>query len=147
MAEIASIAEHISITERTAADAEVDAVQMKKLEFFQRQLDTRNPQIFRATIIDVRNYGLMVELPDALVTGLVHVSSLMDDFYLFDSARRQLIGRRSRKRFSVGGELSVFVVRVDAFKRQVDFAIALALEEPGRSRRNRKRSSIAPLPR
>jgi len=92
MAEIASIAEHISVTERTAADAEVDAVQMKKLEFFQRQLDARNPQIFRAAIIDVRNYGLMVELPDALVTGLVHVSSLTDDFYLFDSARRQLIG-------------------------------------------------------
>jgi ribonuclease R len=137
MAEIASIAEHISATERTAADAEIDAIQTKKLEFFQRQLDARNPQIFRATIIDVRNYGLMVELPDALVTGLVHVSSLMDDFYLFDSARRQLIGRRSRKRFSVGGELSVFVVRVDAFKRQVDFAIALASEAPTKRDRSK----------
>jgi ribonuclease R len=137
MAETASIAEHISVTERTAADAEVDAIQMKKLEFFQRQLDARNPQIFRATVIDVRNYGLMVELPDALVTGLVHVSSLMDDFYLFEPARRQLIGRRSRKRFSVGDELSVFVVRVDAFKRQVDFAIALASEAPSRDRRAR----------
>jgi ribonuclease R len=147
MAQIASIAEHISATERTAADAEIDATQMKKLEFFQRQLDARNPQIFRATIIDVRNYGLMVELPDALVTGLVHVSSLMDDFYLFDPVRRQLVGRRSRKRFSVGGELSVFVVRVDAFKRQVDFAIALASNAPGKGRRNRKRSSIAPLAR
>src|SRR4029453_8401934 len=103
-------------------------IQMKKLEFFQRPLDTRNPQIFLATAIDVRNYGLMVELPDALLTGLVHVSSLTDDFYLFDSARRQLIERRSRKRFSVGDELSVFVVRVDAFKRPVDFAIALASE-------------------
>jgi len=143
MAEIASIAEHISVTERTAADAEVDAVQMKKLEFFQRQLDARNPQIFRATIIDVRNYGLMVELPDALVTGLVHVSSLTDDFYLFDSARRQLIGRRSRKRFSVGDELPVFVVRVDAFKRQVDFAIALASAQPKGTRRTRKSPSIA----
>jgi ribonuclease R len=143
MAEIASIAEHISATERTAADAEVDAVQMKKLEFFQRQLDARNPQIFRATIVDVRNYGLMVELPGALVTGLVHVSSLMDDFYLFDPTRRQLIGRRSRKRFSVGDELSVFVVRVDAFKRQVDFAIALASERPKKSRRVRRISRIA----
>ncbi len=143
MAEIASIAEHISVTERTAADAEVDAVQMKKLEFFQRQLDARNPQIFRATIIDVRNYGLMVELPDALVTGLVHVSSLTDDFYLFDSARRQLIGRRSRKRFSVGDELPVFVVRVDAFKRQVDFAIALASAQPKGTRRTRKSPGIA----
>ena len=143
MAEIASLAEHISVTERTAADAEVDAVQMKKLEFFQRQLDARNPQIFRAAIIDVRNYGLMVELPDALVTGLVHVSSLTDDFYLFDSARRQLIGRRSRRRFSVGDELSVFVVRVDAFKRQVDFAIALASAEPKGTRRARKSPGIA----
>src|SRR5438552_4203521 len=143
MAEIASIAEHISVTERTAADAEVDAVQMKKLEFFQRQLDARNPQIFRATIIDVRNYGLMVELPDALVTGLVHVSSLTDDFYLFDSARLQLTGRRSRKRFSVGDELSVFVVRVDAFKRQVDFAIALASREPKGTRRTRRSADIA----
>ncbi|HEU5314195.1 MAG TPA: RNB domain-containing ribonuclease, partial [Candidatus Udaeobacter sp.] len=142
MAQIASIAEHISATERTAADAEVDAIQTKKLEFFQRQLDARNPQIFRATIVDVRNYGLMVELPDALVTGLIHVSSLMDDFYLFDSARRQLIGRRSRKRFSVGNELSVFVVRVDAFKRQVDFAITLASSTPRKARRNKRRSRI-----
>src|SRR6059036_965171 len=46
MGEIASIAEHISATERNAADAEIDASQMKKLEFFQRQLDQRNPQIF-----------------------------------------------------------------------------------------------------
>jgi ribonuclease R len=135
MGEIASVAEHISATERTAADAEGDAVQMKKLEFFQRQLDARKPEIFRATIVDVRNYGLMVELPDALVTGLVHVSSLLEDFYLFEPARRQLIGRRSRKRFSVGDELSVFVVRVDAFKRQVDFAIAHASERPRKLRR------------
>src|SRR5437763_3733803 len=124
MSEIASIAEHLSITERTAADAEIDAAQLKKLEFFQRQLDQRNPQIFRATIMDVRNYGLMVELPDALITGLIYVSSLTDDFYLFEPTRRQLIGRRTRKRFSVGDHLSVFVARVDAFKRQVDFAIA-----------------------
>jgi len=145
--EIASIAEHLSITERTAADAEIDAAQMKKLEFFQRQLDQCNPQIFRAAIVDVRNYGLMVELPDALITGLVHVSSLTDDFYLFEPARRQLIGRRSRKRYSVGDELSVFVSRVDVFKRQVDFAIALPSEAPGKHSRTKRRSSIAPVAR
>src|SRR6266446_1615429 len=74
MSQIASIAEHISTTERIAADAEIESVRMKKLEFFQRQLDERNPQILRAAIVDVRNYGLAVELPDALITGLVHVS-------------------------------------------------------------------------
>jgi ribonuclease R len=138
MAQVASIAEHLSITERTAADAENDAAQMKKLEFFQRQLDQRNPQVFRATIVDVRNYGLVVELPDALLTGLIHVSSLTDDFYLFEPARRQLIGRRTRKRFSIGDELSVFVARVDVFKRQVDFAIA-SQSERSRTQRDLKR--------
>jgi ribonuclease R len=123
MAEIASIAEHISRTERNAADAEIDATQMKKLEFFKRQLAGRRPQIFSATVVDVRNYGLLVELPDALLNGLVHVSSLTDDFYLFEPARRQLIGRRSRKRFKVGDDVSVYVARVDLFKRQVDFTI------------------------
>src|SRR6476619_7164813 len=84
MAEIASIAEHISTTERNAAEAEIDATQMKKLEFFQQQLAGRKPQIFSATVVDVRNYGVMVELPDALITGLIHVSSLTDDFYVFE---------------------------------------------------------------
>jgi ribonuclease R len=142
-AEIASIAEHISTTERNAADAEIDATQMKKLEFFQQQLAGRKPQIFSATIVDVRNYGLMVELPDALVTGLIHVSSLTDDFYVFEPARRQLIGRRSRKRFKVGDDLSVFVARVDLFKRQVDFAIAPATERSKASRRSKRSSKNA----
>jgi ribonuclease R len=121
---IAAAAEHISITERVAAEAEIDSVRMKKLEFFQRQLDARDPQIFRAVVIDVKNYGLLVELPDVLLTGLVHVSSLTDDFYSFIPAQRRLIGRQSRRRFSVGDQLRVFVARVDVFKRQVDFAIA-----------------------
>ena len=145
MAEVASVAEHISTTERNAADAEIDATQMKKLEFFQLQLAGRKPQIFSATVVDVRNYGLMVELPDALVTGLIHVSSLTDDFYVFEPARRQLIGRRSRKRFRVGDDLSVFVARVDLFKRQVDFAIAPAKEKSKASRRAKRSSKNASL--
>ena len=64
------MAEHISTTERIAAEAEIDSVKMKKLEFFQRQLDARDPQVFRATVLDVRNYGLLIELPDVLLTGL-----------------------------------------------------------------------------
>src|SRR5215469_10029833 len=142
--EIASIAEHISATERNAVDAEIGAAQMKKLEFFQRQLDERNPQIFRAAIVDVRNYGLMVELPEALITGLIHVSSLTDDFYLFEPARRQLIGRRSRKRFKIGDEVSVFVARVDAFKRQIDFAITAPPQAATKNSPVRRRKQFSP---
>ena len=135
VAEVSSIAEHLSITEQNAADAEIDATQMKKLEFFQEQLAGRKPQIFSATVVDIRNYGLMVELPGALMTGLIHISSLSDDFYVFEPARHQLVGRRSRKRFKVGDDLSVFVARVDVFKRQVDFAIAPAAEKSKAIRR------------
>ena len=122
--QIESVAEHISETERNAAEAEIESVRLKKLQFFEQQLKERNPQVFRAAIMDVRNYGLVVELPDALVTGVVHVSTLSDDFYIFDAAQRRLTGRRTRRRFSVGDEVRVFVARVDTFKRQIDFAIA-----------------------
>jgi ribonuclease R len=121
--QLAAIAEHISITERVAADAEMESVKMKKLEFFQRQLDARDPQVFRAAVIDVKNFGLLVELPDVLITGFVHVSSMTDDFYVFHPAQRRFIGRQSRRRFSIGDQLRVFVARVDVYKRQVDFAI------------------------
>src|SRR3954468_10317981 len=132
MGSISTIAEHISETERAAAEAEMDGVKMKKLEFFQRQLDARDPQVFRATILVVKNFGLLVELPDVLLTGLIHVSSLTDDFYTFNPAQRRLVGRQSRRRFSVGDQLRVLVARVDVFKRQVDFAIAD--ERPAKSR-------------
>jgi ribonuclease R len=141
MRSIAATAEHISLTERVAAEAEIDSVRMKKLEFFQRQLDARDPQIFRALILEVKNYGLLVELPDVLLTGLVHVSSLTDDFYTFNPTQRRLIGRQTRRRFSVGDPLRVFVARVDVFKRQVDFAIA---EEQGRRQPQKRARSKAP---
>jgi ribonuclease R len=137
---VATLAEHISETERIAAEAEMDGVKMKKLEFFQRQLDARDPQVFRATVLEVKNFGLLVELPDVLLTGLIHVSSLTDDFYAFDAAQRRLIGRQSRRRFSVGDQLRVYVARVDLFKRQVDFAIADDRPPKVRQRAGRGRS-------
>src|SRR5256885_311815 len=122
--QIESLAGHISDTERNAADAEIESGRLKKLQFFQDQLEQSNPQAFRSAIMEVRNYGLVVELPDALVTGVVHVSTLHDDFYRFDAAQRRLVGRRTNRRYSVGDEVRVFVARVDMFKRQIDFAIA-----------------------
>ena len=133
--QIESLADHISDTERNAADAEIESVRLKKLQFFEQQLKERDPQVFRASIMDVRNYGLVVELPDALVTGVVHVSTLSDDFYRFDAAQRRLLGRRTNRRFSVGDEIRVFVARVDTFKRQIDFAIA----DQGAKKRPRRR--------
>lgn len=135
--QLSAIADHISDTERNAAEAEIDAVKMKKLEFFELQLQARDPQIFDAVVIDVRNYGLLVELPEILLTGLIHVSTLADDFYVFSPSQRRFVGRQRRRRFAVGDKLRVHVARVDQFKRQIDFAIADL--RPGSIRTTRKR--------
>lgn len=121
---LTQLAEHISTTERTASDAERESVRLKKLEFFQIQVSKRTGQTFRATIMDVRNYGIFVELPEYLLSGLIHISSLQGDFFVLEPARRRLVGRRSRRIYQVGDEIDVIVARVDMFKQQVDFTAA-----------------------
>src|SRR5438552_5707209 len=136
---LSSTAEHISMTERNAADAEQDAVKMKKLEFFEAQVRAQRPQVFDAVVIDVRNYGLLIELPEVLLTGLVHVSTLTDDFYIFSAAQRQFVGRQTRRRFAVGNKLRVHVARVDQFKRQIDFAVSDLQPAKKRKQRHHRR--------
>lgn len=119
--ELSVAAEHISNTERVSAEAEKDSQQLKKLEYFQRQLTTKKPDAFTAVVTDVRSYGLLIELPDALITGLIHVSTLPEDFYAFDPVKLTYTGRKTKRRFKLGDKLQVIVSRVDAYKRQIDF--------------------------
>jgi ribonuclease R len=121
-AELGQIAEHISETERTSADAEKESVLLKKMEYFQNQLNSRRPDEFRAVVVEVKPFGLLVELPDALMTGMIHVTALPDDYYVYDDVRRCLVGRRTRRRYKMGDQIQVIVCRVDPARRQVDFA-------------------------
>jgi len=121
---LSSLAEHISTTERIASEAERESVRLKRLEYFQMQTSQQAGQTFRATITDVRNFGLFVELPEYLISGLVHISSLEGDFFVLDPRQRRLVGRRSRKIYQVGDEIEVVAARVDIFKQQVDFKVA-----------------------
>ena len=72
----------------------------------------------------MRNHGFFVELPEAMSFGLVHASSLADDFYVLNNAGTALIGRRSKRRFTLGDRTSVVVDKVDRFKRMIDFRVA-----------------------
>ena len=126
--DLAAVAAHISSTERVAADAERESVKLKKLEYFQNLLHERPaegeadaPTTFPARVVDVRNYGLLVELPDFVLSGLIHVSELDDDFYQFDAVRLRFVGKRRKKIYGIGDHLTVEVANVDTFKRQVDF--------------------------
>jgi ribonuclease R len=145
------LCEHISTTERIAADAEREAVRLKKLEYLEGLIG--RPHRFQATIVEVRNYGLVVEVPDALITGLIHVSSLGGDFFIYDGAKQQMYGRRTRFTLGLGDLLEVGVARVDRFKQQVDFTFVRkmsrqvetdASESTGDKKPNTRRKVQAP---
>ena len=118
------VADHISGTERNSADAERDSKDVKLYAFLKAQLKSGRPLSYRGLIIDVRNFGFFVDVPDLAMSGLVPLSNLDDDFYLFEPNRAQIIGRRKRKAFRLGDTISVQVARVDSFKKQVDFRLA-----------------------
>jgi ribonuclease R len=118
------IAEHISVTERNSADAERDSKDVKLFAFLRAQLESGTPQKYPALVTDVRNFGFFVDVPGLGMSGLVPLSTIEDDFYVFDESRRNLVGRRTRRVIRLGDRLTVQVAKVDSFKKQVDFCLA-----------------------
>src|SRR6185369_1452595 len=73
---------------------------------------------------DARNFGFFVDVPGLAISGLVPLSTMTDDFYIFDPQRNHLIGRRTRRIIRLGDKVEVQVAKVDTFKKQVDFRLA-----------------------
>jgi ribonuclease R len=115
---------HISDTERNSADAERDSKDVKLQAFLKAQLRSPKPVAYPALVIDVRNFGFFVDVPDLAMSGLVPLSGLADDFYVFEPERSQLVGRRTRRQIRLGDKVRVQVAKVDSFKKQVDFRLA-----------------------
>jgi ribonuclease R len=118
------IADHLSDTESNSADAERDSKDVKLYAFLKVQLRSPKPTPYPALVTDVRNFGFFVDVPGLAMSGLVHLSSLEDDFYVFDTTRSQLMGRRTRRVIRLGDKVRVQVAKVDSFKKQVDFRLA-----------------------
>jgi ribonuclease R len=117
-------AEHISVTERNSADAERDSKDVKLFAFLKAQLQSGRPELYPALVTDVRNFGFFVDVPGLAMSGLVPLSTIEDDFYVFDAARNNLVGRRTRRTIRLGDQVTVSVAKVDSFKKQVDFRLA-----------------------
>ncbi|MEX0323919.1 MAG: ribonuclease R family protein [Puniceicoccaceae bacterium] len=122
--ELATVAQHLSLTEQNSTEAERESVKIKLLEFFERELQKPKRSKFDAVIMDVRNHGMFVELTESMAYGLVHISTLRDDLYKVDSSHTAIVGRKRRNRFAIGDKIKVCVSRVDRFKRQIDFMVA-----------------------
>lgn len=117
--QLAEVAEASSQAERRAVEAERDSVDAMKVEFMARHVGDE----FAGTISGVTAFGLFVLLDDYHVEGLVHVSSITDDYYRLDEARHALVGRRRKRTYQLGNAVRVRVVRVDRERRRVDFEL------------------------
>lgn len=112
--------ERSSQRETLATDAERDSVALKKAEFMERHLG----EVFTGTVSGVTTFGVFVLLDDVFVEGLIHVHSLLDDYYVLREAEYALVGERTGRRFRLGDPLKVQVARVDRLERKIDFILA-----------------------
>ena len=90
---------------------------------------------------DVRNFGFFVDVPGLAMSGLVPLSTVEDDFYVFDVARNNLVGRRTRRVIRLGDKVTVQVAKVDSFKKQVDFRLAVEPKGAGAPRPPQRQGS------
>jgi ribonuclease R len=117
--ELPEIGRHTSEMERRANEAERELIQWKKVRFMADKVgDT-----FDGYITGVASFGLFVELKEHYVEGLVHVSTMADDYYRYSEQSHTLFGENTRKTYRLGDKVHVQVVRVDLERRQIDLGI------------------------
>ncbi len=113
------VAVQTSALERRADEAERETDKLKKCEYMSRFIG----QDFDGAISGVTNWGLYVELPNT-VEGLVRMSDLDDDYYIFDEQHYELIGEMTKKTYKLGQPVRVTVSSTDRLLRTVDFILA-----------------------
>ncbi len=131
--DLGAVAEESSRRERVAMEAEREIVELKKVQFMQDKVG----EAYDGFVSGVVPFGFFVELKDVFVEGLVHVSTLGDDFYDHVERQHLLRGRRTRRTFRLGDRVSVVVAGVSIERRQVDFRLADGEERSDRWRRRR----------
>jgi ribonuclease R len=111
------LAQTCSMTERRADEATRDVLTWLKCIYIKDKIG----QVFDGTISAVTSFGLFVMINDVFVEGLVHVTSLKNDYYEFDALRHRLVGERTGQVYHLGDAIKVLVARVDADARKIDF--------------------------
>ncbi len=117
--ELAVLGAQCSKTERRAEKAERELIKLKILTY----MSTRVGLEMDAVITGVADYGFFAQAVHMPVEGLVHISTLEDDYYQFDEAGISLRGRRGKTSYRLGDRIHVRVVRVDLQRRQMDFRV------------------------
>jgi len=131
---------HTSERERRAAEAERELVQWKKVRFMADKVGDE----FEGYVTGVTAFGLFIELVEHFVEGMVHVSTMADDYYRFVERAHILRGEKNGRVYRLGDKVQVQVIRVDMERRQIDLGLTEILNSVRKSERNRgSRSSQA----
>jgi len=134
MAALLQLGEQCSMTERRADDATRDVMDFLKCEYMRSHVGEE----FDGIVNSVTNFGLFVQLNDLYIEGLIHVTNLGNDFYVFDPVRHRLKGERTGVSFAMGDEIKVIVTRVDLDDRKIDFEL---VEKTASARRSKGKRS------
>ncbi len=115
------VAERSSKTERRADEAEREVEKLKKVEYMREHIG----ESFEGVISGVTSWGMYVELPNT-IEGMIRVSEMKDDYYIYDEERYQMIGEHTKKIYKLGQKVTVEVVNADKILRTIDFALVEA---------------------
>lgn len=119
LGELVALGEHCSDRERRAEEAERELTKVKLLNFLSSQIGLE----LDAVVTGVEQFGLFAQGVDLPAEGLIHVTSLADDYYAFDRVTHTLAGRKAGNSFRLGDPIGVAVARVDVDRRELDFRL------------------------
>jgi ribonuclease R len=138
--ELPEVARHTSEMERRADDAERELLQWKKVKFMADKVGDE----FDGYVTGVAAFGLFIELIEHFVEGMVHVSTMADDYYRFVDGAHLLRGENTQKVYRLGDKVKVQVIRVDMELRQIDLGLVEILERVREGERGPRRSKASP---
>ncbi|AZV58590.1 ribonuclease R [Clostridium sp. AWRP] len=122
--EVDYAAKQSSEMERVAQDAEREVDDLKKAEYMSKRIGEE----FEGIISSVTNFGMFVELPNT-IEGLVHMSTLEDDYYVYDEKHLSLVGERNRNIYKLGDEIKIRVLKVDMFAHEIYFEVVKEIDD------------------
>ncbi|UNM97381.1 ribonuclease R [Ignatzschineria rhizosphaerae] len=124
--------EHTSMAERRADDATRDVMDWLKAKYLERFIGDE----FDGKITSITSFGMFVELENIFIEGLVHISQLQGDYFIYDDARHRLIGERTRQQYRLSDPVRVKVVESNPETKHIDFELISPVVEGGNDKKS-----------
>ena len=114
-----SICKHSSDMEQLAAQAERASIKYKQIEFMADKIG----KVYDGVISGISTWGIYVEIKENKCEGMIYIRDLEDDIYVYDEKNYCIVGRRTKKKYQIGDDVRIKVVRADLVKKYLDFSM------------------------